>query len=160
MSLRIWKWNVSYVQVSFSYMRLGAGLCYIYICRYRKVRPHSHSFGGMARETAAMPPAIIRGFASIQMVVTHTHTTILYHTRISMISIDFHMFPTFLQIFHQFSGPIASFGCPARPPVSFTPWASGPASAWPWRPPSTTAPLRWRWHTRTRPRRWRRPWRR
>jgi hypothetical protein len=33
-------------------------------CRYRNVRPHSppaesHSFVGMARETAAMPPALI-----------------------------------------------------------------------------------------------------
>ena len=34
-------------------------------CRYRNVRPHSlpagsHSFVGMARETAAMPPAFLR----------------------------------------------------------------------------------------------------
>ena len=63
-----------------TYMRPGAGLyIYIYIyCRYGSVRPRSlpaesHSFVGMARETAAMPPAYQRSFTSIQMVHTHTH---------------------------------------------------------------------------------------
>ena len=51
-------------------------------CRYRNVRPHSlpagsHSFVGMARETAAMPPASKidknnRSFTSVQMCHTHT----------------------------------------------------------------------------------------
>ena len=57
-------------------------------CRYRNVRPHSlpagsHSFVGMARETAAMPPALFKkgeegrkekegSFTSIQMLHTHT----------------------------------------------------------------------------------------
>ena len=58
-----------------TYMRPGAGQ-YIY-CRYRSVRPRSlpaesHSFVGMARETAAMPPAYQGSFTSIQMVHTHT----------------------------------------------------------------------------------------
>ena len=48
----------------------------------------SHSFIGMARETAAMPPARIGSYTSIQVVHTHihTHTSIIYiyiyiHTR-------------------------------------------------------------------------------
>ena len=50
---------------------------YIYMCRYRDVRPHllpaeSRSFVGMARETAPMPPAKIRSFTSLQMIHTHT----------------------------------------------------------------------------------------
>jgi len=51
------------------------------VCKrlYRNVRPHSlpaesHSFVGMAREAAAMPPAESRGFTPIQMVHMHTHT--------------------------------------------------------------------------------------
>ena len=60
-------------------------------CRYRNVRPHSlpaesHSFVGMARETAAMPPALIlttlvrrkekrkKDKFYIYLDVTHTHT--------------------------------------------------------------------------------------
>ena len=60
-------------------------------CRYRNVRPHSlpagsHSFVGMARETAAMPPALLlllererkeerkREKFYIYSDVTHTHT--------------------------------------------------------------------------------------
>ena len=66
--------------------RLGR-LPYEQKCRYRNVRPHSlpagsHRFVGMARETAAMPPACKEGnnnkrsFTSIQMCHTHTrHTT-------------------------------------------------------------------------------------
>ena len=50
-------------------------------CRYRNVRPHSlpagsHSFVGMARETAAMPPAIIIETLKFYICadVSHTHT--------------------------------------------------------------------------------------
>ena len=59
-------------------------------CRYRNVRPHSlpaesHSFVGMARETAAMPPASVlveKGGESVKVGggellaqgLTHTHT--------------------------------------------------------------------------------------
>ena len=54
-------------------------------CRYRNVRPHSlpaesHSFVGMARETAAMPPARRRRGKKkkerlyIYSDATHTHT--------------------------------------------------------------------------------------
>ena len=67
-------------------------------CRYRNVRPHSppaesHSFVGMARETAAMPPADLvhirniqrpnRSFSSVQMFHTHTQapmgSRVLWH---------------------------------------------------------------------------------
>ena len=39
-------------------------------CRYRNVRPHSlpaesHSFVGMARETAAMPPAHVKWLSKV-----------------------------------------------------------------------------------------------
>ena len=55
----------------------GAGLYYIYICRNGSVRPQSlpaesRSCVGMARETAAMPPAVKRSFTSMKMVHTHT----------------------------------------------------------------------------------------
>ena len=65
-------------------------------CRYRNVRPHSlpaesHSFVGMARETAAMPPASVlveKGGESVKVGggellaqgLTHTHTQSKHHS--------------------------------------------------------------------------------
>ena len=57
-------------------------------CRYRNVRPHSlpaesHSFVGMARETAAMPPACGEKVVENPLSrVGHTHT----HTRVAEIT--------------------------------------------------------------------------
>ena len=74
-----WRYKAAAIYYVSPQLRLkcAQGQDYIDICRYRSVRPQSlpaesRSLIGMARGAAAMPPAVIRNFISIQMLHTDT----------------------------------------------------------------------------------------